>query len=782
MTKGFYMAIRKHLSALVICLLTVFALGGLLPATALAAAPNGQVIYVGNVNVTSGGYWTTGNDGTVTAFTGEGTPADNFIHYDATNNVLTLHNAAIKKGLDYSESIQGGTYIPGSAIGVFHQNGAAELTIQLEGTNTIAEVSTGIYVLAFSNSTGDASLTITGSGSLDTSGSYNPAIRVQSNGGNATLSIENAKVTATASSSGDGVLVQSKNDSSVSLTVDGGSLTATGSGNYGAGIQLLFGSGDSGSGTPTVTVSNNAIVRANSGISDNSSADIQIGADSSGNNGGIVWDGKEGTVYGSVELQDDLEIGEDESLIILDGSRLTIPNDMTLTNKGKVKAESGGALTNNGTIINYGMLPSDINGDGKINHIPTYTFNHPESLTLTENSSGFYTAKGTLSLGDNSVLAGNGKVVVYGTNQAQFNTLTLSNNEDETQTIPFNFGTRQEQASAYFQNPNETKILAVLENKDECALEVLCEKSAIQNVSSGSYNGTLKLYVGYSTDENIKVGDKANEADLKQLTPYEITVKLEVPAHTEPIYNISASPSTLNFSNMTEGYQTAPTTQTVTITNTGNQTITLNQPTATNFKIGTLSKTELAAGETATFTVQPIMELAVGNYNETLTISGSNNTSTSISCSVTVTHGNMVHTPKKAATCTADGNKEYWMCETCGKYFSDADGETEIKLEDTVIPVTNHNYKDGKCTVCRDADPNYQEPTSPTKDEPAAEDSTKSTKDKSATKSSTPQTSDALFGYAVFFVAIIILASIVSVVAYRKLHTVQAKHSSSNKH
>ena len=35
----------------------------LLPVTALAAAPSGQVIYVGNVNVTSGGYWTTDNDG-----------------------------------------------------------------------------------------------------------------------------------------------------------------------------------------------------------------------------------------------------------------------------------------------------------------------------------------------------------------------------------------------------------------------------------------------------------------------------------------------------------------------------------------------------------------------------------------------------------------------------------------------------------------------------------------------------------------------------------------------
>ena len=329
------------LMALALCL-------SLLPVTALAAAPNGQVIYVGNVNVTSGGYWTTGNDGTVTAFTGEGTPADNFIHYDATNNVLTLHNAVIKKGLDYSESIQGGTYIPGSAIGVFHQNGAAELTIQLEGTNTIAEVSAGIYVLAPSNSTGDASLTITGNGSLNASASQR-GIMVQSNSSDAALKIENAKVTATASSFFDGVGVQSKNDSSVSLTVDGGSLTATGGGNYAAGIRFQFGSSSSGSGTPTVTVSNNAIVRASGnagGIATNATAATPSGT-------GIVFDGRTGTVYGDVTLQENITINEGESLTIPDGASLTVPEGTTLTNNGTVTTEEGGTLTltNNGSLV-----------------------------------------------------------------------------------------------------------------------------------------------------------------------------------------------------------------------------------------------------------------------------------------------------------------------------------------------------------------------------------------------------------------------------------------------
>ena len=296
----------------------------LLPVTALAAVPSGQAIYVGEENVTSGGYWTTDDSGNVAAYSGTGTPTDNYIHYDAADNTLTLHNATIREHVPSNTS----TYVMGAGIGVFNQNDASKLTIKLEGSNAIENVSTGICVLAFSYSTGDASLTITGSGSLDTSGRNNPAIRVQSNGGNATLSIENAKVTATASSSGYGVLVQSKNDSSVSLTVDGGSLTATGSGNDGAGIQLLFGSGDSGSGTPTVTVSNNAIVRANGsagGITSNSSTGVQYGTGSN-STGGIVFNGNEGTVYGEVTLEENLTIGEGESLTLDNGASLNAGN------------------------------------------------------------------------------------------------------------------------------------------------------------------------------------------------------------------------------------------------------------------------------------------------------------------------------------------------------------------------------------------------------------------------------------------------------------------------
>ena len=326
----------------ILSIITVLALClGLLPVTALATAPDGQVIYVGNENVTSGGYWTTDSNGNVTAYTGEGTPTDNYIHYDADTNTLTLHNATIKKSVSTDTS----TLIAGTAIGVLTESGDAKLTITLEGTNTIAEVSMGIYVLAISQSTGSSSLTIMGNGSLDTSSSQT-GIWVQSNSNDAALSIKNAKVTATIVDSygSDGVRVQSEGNFSASLTVDGGSLTATGSGATFAGIQLLFGSGGSVSGTPTVTVSGNAVVDAkNSGIANNSSSPIQYktGSDSTG---GIVFNGNTGTVYGNVTLQKNLEIGEGESLKLDDGASLAAGGHNVIVDGGTLDSTLAASL------------------------------------------------------------------------------------------------------------------------------------------------------------------------------------------------------------------------------------------------------------------------------------------------------------------------------------------------------------------------------------------------------------------------------------------------------
>ena len=52
----------------------------------------------------------------------------------------------------------------------------------------------------------------------------------------------------------------------------------------------------------------------------------------------------------------------------------------------------------------------------------------------------------------------------------------------------------------------------------------------------------------------------------------------------------------------------------------------------------------------------------------------------------------MAHTAAKEATCTEEGNREYWYCDQCEKYFSDAEGLTEIDPSDVVIPA-GHTLK-----------------------------------------------------------------------------------------
>lgn len=89
-----------------------------------------------------------------------------------------------------------------------------------------------------------------------------------------------------------------------------------------------------------------------------------------------------------------------------------------------------------------------------------------------------------------------------------------------------------------------------------------------------------------------------------------------------PKYSISADVTTLDFGTAYAGGE-LPDKKTVTITNTGNQQITLEQPTVLSFTIGELSKTNLAPGETATFTVQP-KDLGTGKYNVTITVKDKN--------------------------------------------------------------------------------------------------------------------------------------------------------------
>lgn len=680
---------------------------GLLPATALAATPNGQVIYVGNENVTSGGYWTTDSDGNVTASTVGETPTDNYISYDAENNVLTLHNATIKNELEFNESIEGGTFISGSAIGVFNKSGNAELTISLVGTNTIANVGKGIFVLASSASTGSSNLTIQGDGSLNASASQT-GIWVQSNGNNAALCVENAEVTASADGAvKNGVLVQAKDGSDVSLTVNGGSLTAS----VNANIWFQFGSGASGSGTPTVTVSNNAIVRANGGIANNSSTSIQYGTGNE-ENGGIVFDGSAGTVYGSVTLQDDLEIKSGETLTVPDGSKLDCNNN--LTNKGTILVETGGTVSGNlsgGTAVTTPSISQQPTGQ-------TVTEGTQATFSVTANDAQSYQWQQSTDSGNNWTDISGATSASYTINSTTISmsgyqyrcvvksasgvgvissaatltvtakpayTVTVNANPTEGGTVTVNSSTSPASVTAgstvnlvatanegyrftgwtFSDNITDADSSSANTTFTMPAGDVTVTAQFAKVVTGVSLDKTsLSLYTGSTgtltatvepddaTNQNVTwQSDSADVATVEGGTvtavgagETTITVQTQdgnytATCHvtvTQSTYSISADTTALNFGSVYTGYA-QPAAKEVTITNTGNrpQTLTLTASTG-SFEVGTLTKTQLAAGEKATFTVQPKAGLAVGTYSENITVSGTGGATVTITASFTV--------------------------------------------------------------------------------------------------------------------------------------------------
>ncbi|MFA7216026.1 MAG: InlB B-repeat-containing protein, partial [Bacillota bacterium] len=149
------------------------------------------------------------------------------------------------------------------------------------------------------------------------------------------------------------------------------------------------------------------------------------------------------------------------------------------------------------------------------------------------------------------------------------------------------------------------------------------------------------------TDSNASVSPSSGTAqDFSSPVTYTVTAEdgtttrtytVTVTVLTEDTYTISANPATKDFGSATVGYSTAPAAQTITITNTGNQSVTLVQPTATGYNVTALSGTTLATnGDTATFSIQPKTGLAAGSHNETLTVNTTSDTSAAVSVSFTV--------------------------------------------------------------------------------------------------------------------------------------------------
>ena len=68
---------------------------------------------------------------------------------------------------------------------------------------------------------------------------------------------------------------------------------------------------------------------------------------------------------------------------------------------------------------------------------------------------------------------------------------------------------------------------------------------------------------------------------------------------------------------------------------------------------------------------------------------------------ITIKHGDSpIHHESVAATCTTDGNIEYWECNLCHKSFSDE--QMTQMVSNLVVSATGHEYDENdKCTMCQ---------------------------------------------------------------------------------
>ena len=383
----------------------------MLPVTALAAEGAPGSLYVAGQQITDEGYYTQSGGNWTKSGDASTPPSAPYFHYtkgnDNTPATLTLSGATIQGGTSTGSAPYG--------AGIYAQCNSGEsvsLTIKLISKNTITGYY-GIYVNAeiSENSNGtDASLTITGenNGSLEVSGSFY-GIFVKSGTGNASVTIENASVDAktTQTNSGyAGVCVQSgassKDSPNLSLAVNGGSLTTSGSAS-GDGIQFVVGAHVATRATTSLTVTDNAIVDArNGGISASRTSETLPTPTPTGNNSsGIVFDDKNGTVYGKVELQEDITINEGETLSVGKDASLTIPDGKTLTNNGTVTTEEGGTLTGNITGAPPKITTESLN-EGTVNAAYNQTLaadNNPTSWSVTNGAlpNGLTLGNGTIS-------------------------------------------------------------------------------------------------------------------------------------------------------------------------------------------------------------------------------------------------------------------------------------------------------------------------------------------------------------------------------------------------
>lgn len=596
--------------------------GGMRPAaSATVRATQGTedtaALAVGGVDVLAGGFWTTDSE---TGALADCKETENWnVRYDAASATLTLRDATIK-GAQTAGRAQTGN---GAGIYVKTSGSASVLTIVLEGENQI-------------------------------SGTY-------------------------------GIYVETSANSAAGLAIRGGSLTASGTK---AGIFYSLGEETAAPGAraaaPELTVGDNAVVRA-SGITTDREENPKPAITAAAGNGGIVFDGAAGTVYGAVTLQDDLTVGAGESLTIGQGVTLTTNGHEVIVNGGTLKGEN---IPTEGVVYKVTEVKLDkdsltLDVGGSENFAATITPSNATNKNVTWSSDN-----------QNVATVENGKVTAVGAGKATITVTTEDGNKTATCAVTVNpisvTGVTLDQSALPISvggsaelkanvTPENATNKTVTWSSDNTAVATVDASGKVTAVAPGTATITVTTADGGKTANcTVTVTQPVNDVTLDKTTMDlfvgnggTLTAKIQpdnasnktvdwttsnagvatVDANgkvtavgagkatitataadgsekkavcevtvTAKTYTLTADPAAIGFGSVQTGYS-QPAAQTVTVKNTGNQNLNLNQPAASNYEVGALSKTQLAPNDTATFTLRPKAGLGAGSYNESITVS-----------------------------------------------------------------------------------------------------------------------------------------------------------------
>lgn len=587
-------------------------------------------LFIGGQQITESGCYENQN-GTWTKVDGT-EPANGQFSYDADTFTLTLNEAEITNNQTVNVA-EGYTY-DGSVI-AFSQTAEVSLKIVVsQGTSTI----TGTGGIRVESTTGNASLSIKGSGSLDVEPKGSNSGITLCSSKNTNLDIDGADVTASSPAQYGVYLISSTDASSTStITVNNGCLTTGGNGNVGI---YYYWSGTNNAGTSSLTVSGNAVVdtRNSQIMAQNKETVVQVGAGSDGN-GGIVFDGKSGTAYGDVTLDESITINQDETLRIPSGSSLNSNNH--LTNNGTIIVENGGVLTGEtgGKVVYAPSITTESLPEGKVNE--------EYSASLTADGSEpieWSVTQGSLPTGLS--LSKDGKITGKPTAPGDYVFTVTASNDVGSDSKSFSISVVDPIYS--IQNSGDISFANAIEGYTPEVKTIMITNDGNQPITLNQPVSSESFEVGTLSKTTLSVGETA-----------EFTVQ----------------PKT--------GLLAGSYDEDIKITGTNNGK---SVSTKVNVKFNVKHNAVKVERKDPTCTEKGNIEYwyceACRKYFQDEALTKELKQEETI---LPATGHNLTKVDEKKPTVDAAGNIEYWYCEVCNKYFSDEKAEHEITLEDTII-------------------------------------------------------------------------------------------------